>query len=691
MGIPMLFFRWLIFRLAIQALKELRLRPANEQGKARNNVFAGKSPIFIFPIILLASACLAQTSDLTDLSIEELANVKVTSVSKKAESISQAPGAIFVLTGEAIQRGGFTTLPDALRTVPGLYVVQLNPHEWQISARGFGDLENNKMLVLVDGRSVYTPEYGGVYWDVLDVPLEDIDRVEVIRGPGGTLWGANSMNGVINIVMKPSAQTQGAMVSTSSDVNQGYTSTVQYAGRAGPDLTYRMFGKASYLEPYNSPSGLELPNNFNLSQAGLRVDWAASPKDNVTVEAGGYDGQFRGTELSSTVRATDLTEGSHILARWDHTVSDRSSIDVLTYCDWYTRTGVPAEIRNTCDIEFQHDYEYSERQSLIWGGSFLSTVDNLSQDPAPYSPEQRRNSVVSGFVQYGFVIVPDKFRVLAGIKLEHNDYTGFEHEPQVRAVWTPNSVHTFWTGVSRAIRTPSRNDSDLRLVLPLGTSNGAALFEDIFGNSNLTSEYLIAYEMGYRYQPTPAFSLDAALYYNDYSHLIIQGVPIPEALPNKIVLQSPFVNGPKAQTHGLELSAKWKPVGYCTLSAAVTETRGDVTAAAATPRHIFDVRSLVTLSPRLEFDSALYHYGALPLQAGPPGLGPQALPAFNRLDVGLSWRATSHWTLGLWGRNLQSRMHIESLPSSFDGLGTEVPRSVSFKVIWQQKAEAGRK
>lgn len=639
--------------------------------------------------LLLASTVFAQPPDLTELSIEDLANVKVTSVSKKAENLSGAPGAIFVLTGEDIRRGGFTTLPDALRMVPGLYVVQLNPHEWQISARGFGDLENNKMLVLVDGRSVYTPEYGGVYWDVLDVPLEDIDRVEVIRGPGGTLWGANSMNGVINIVTKTSEQTQGAMVSTSADLNDGYTSTVQYGGQAGQKLTYRLFGKASYLEPFNSPSGFELANNFNLSQAGLRVDWAANPDDDISLDAGSYDGRFRDVGLASSVRVTDLAKGSHVLVRWKHRISDRSSTDLLAYCDWYTRTGVPAEMRNTCDAEFQDDYEYSKRQSLIWGGTLQTTGDNLSQDPAPYSPEQRRTSVVSGFAQYEFVLVPDRFRVLAGTKLEHNDYTGFEYQPQVRAVWTPNKIHTIWTGISRAIRSPSRNDSDLRLQLPIGESNGTPIIEDITGNPHLTSEHLKAYELGYRYQPAQSFSMDAAIYYNDYSNLIVQPVGVPEATPNAIVLLSPFVNGPSAETHGLGLSARWSPLQYWMLSAGVAETRGSPDAAEANPRHIFNVQSRLNLPHHVEFDSGLYHYGALPVQPAPPGLGPQGLSAFNRVDVGLSWHASSQWTLAIWGRNLQSNMHVESLPTSLYGIGTEVPRSVSFKVMWQQKAEAG--
>jgi len=644
------------------------------------------------PIFMLASACFAQTPDLTDLSIEDLANVKVTSVSKKAESLSGAPAAVFVLTGEDLRRGGFTTLPEALRMVPGLYVVQINPHQWQVSTRGFGDLENNKMLVLVDGRSVYTPEYGGVYWDVLDVPLQDINRVEVIRGPGGTLWGANAMNGVINIVMKPPQQTQGVLVSTSADLDQGYTTLVQYGGQVGQSLTYRVFGKSSYWEPYYSSSGGELPNNFNMSQAGFRADWTASSSNSVSLETETYDGRFRNTEIFSAARTTDLLKGSDVLVRWKHTISSRSSTDLLAYCDWYTRTGVPAEMRNTCDIEFQHNYAFTSKQSLIWGGSFLSTSDDLTQDPAPYSPEKRRNSVVSGFAQYDVTIVPDRFRLLAGTKIEHNDYTGFEYQPQARAVWTPNKIYTLWASVSRAIRSPARNESNLQLLVPSGMSNGEPVFIDITGNPNLKSEHLKAYELGYRYQPSQAFSFRAAAYYNDYSNLIVTANPIAQFIPNALLLKTPYVNDGSAQTHGLELTVSWKPIERWTLSSAVTELRGSRRAAEASPRHLFNVQSRFNLSHNMELDSGLYHYGALPIQATvSAGSPPMGLPAFNRVDVGLSWQATSQWSLAVWGRNLQSAAHVESLATSFDGLGTEVPRSVSFKVMWQQKAEPRRK
>jgi iron complex outermembrane recepter protein len=649
-----------------------------------------KSSKFLWPIFLLASTSLAQTPGLTDLSIEDLANVKVTSVSKKAENLSGAPAAIFVLTGEDIRRGGFTTLPEALRMVPGLYVSQINPHAWQISARGFGDLNNNKMLVLVDGRTVYTPLYGGVYWDAIDMPLGNIERIEVIRGPGGTLWGANAVNGVINIVTKSAEQTQGWKVSTSTDVDLGETATVQYGGQAGRDIKYRIFGKSAYRDPFASPSGAELPSNFNLTQIGMRADWDPSSKDTLSFAGGTYDGRFRSTQTFSGLRVTDLLKGNNLLLHWKHTISDRSTIELLTYCDWYSREGTAGEMRNRCDIEFQNTHEFNARNSLIWGASFLSTGDNITPEEVPVVPERRRANVASGFAQYEFVFVPDHLKVVIGSKIEHNDYSGFEYQPQVRAVWTLNKVHTIWTSVARAVRSPARDESDLQLIVPSGVSNGVPFYVEVVGNPALESEHSKAYELGYRYQPVPTLSFDLALYYNDYSNLITE--PLAHPVANSPLFQTTFVNAGRAQTHGAELSVKWRPVRHWTLSPGVTELRGSPNAAAVNPRHQFNVQSRVDLPRNLELDSGLYHYSAVPVQAslafGVPAAGVSAL---NRVDVGMSWHATSQWTFAVWGRNLQSEQHVESLPSILVGPAGEVPRSFVFKVAWQQKAEIARK
>jgi len=640
-------------------------------------------------IICSAGFAMADSADLTSLSIEDLANVKVTSVSKKSETLSQSPGAVFVLTSEDIRRGGFSTLPEALRMVPGLYVVKINSHSWQVSARGFSDFNNNKMLVLVDGRTVYTPLSGGVFWDALDLPIENIERVEVIRGPGGTLWGANAMNGVINIVTKNAAATQGWMVSTSADFNVGYTSTVQYGGEIGPSLKFRLLGKSSYWEPLNSKSGSELPTNFNMSQAGLRVDWGASPKDDVTLELRSQQGSFRNYDYPTTVRATELLKGDNVQVHWKHKFSEQSETEILSYCDWYTREGVSGEMRNRCDIEFQHSLQFNSRHSLIWGAAYLTTGDNIPPESVSVVPQRRRDDLASGFAQYEFVIVPGRLRILGGSKIEHNSYSGFEFEPQVRSVWTPTKVQTVWSSLSRAVRSPNREENDLQTIVLAGIANNVPYYLQVLGNRSLQSEHLMAYEVGYRYQPRSTTSLDAALFYNSYSNLIV-GSPV-APIPGTRLLGTGFINSAEAQTHGVEVSAKWRPIRKWTLSTAVSELRGSANAVASNPHHLFNVLSRIDFPHHFELDGGVYHYSAIPVQPGVAFSLPIAgVPTFNRVDIGVAWHASPQWTFSVWGRNLQADSHVESLPSIFAGDAAEIPRSVSFKILWRQRGEYAR-
>lgn len=508
----------------------------------------------------LGAIASAQSADLTQLSLDDLANIQVTSASRKSENLSQAPAAIYVLTGEAIREGGFTSLPDALRTVPGLYVAQTDDHIWQISARGFSDLNNNKMLVLVDGRSVYTPLYGGVYWDALDIPPENIARVEVIRGPGGTLWGANAVNGVINIVTKSAAEAPGAMVAASLDENEGYTTTLRYGGGLGSSAQYYVFGRTAYWEPLQAAGGGNLANRLVLPQAGMRLDWAVTPKDSITVEGGAYDGRSRAVDSIWGTSALTLLKGNDAQVRWKHTFSESSSLDSLAYCDWYSRYSLPGESRNTCDAEFQHNYEISARSSLVWGGAFNTTGDDLRQSPFFFTRLYRRNNVESGFAQYGFALVPDRLRIVGGTKLEHNDYTGVEYQPQIRAIWTPTKMHTFWTSVSRAVRVPSRGESDLALTIfiPDAGPGGEPVIFDVNGNAALQSEHLRAYEAGYRYERA-AFTLDLATYYNAYDKRIIQQPTVAQTMEGLLV-EYAYINHGTAQSHGAELAAQWRPV-----------------------------------------------------------------------------------------------------------------------------------
>jgi iron complex outermembrane receptor protein len=641
---------------------------------------------------LLAGSCFAQ-SDLSELNLEQLGQVKVTSASRKSENLSTAAAAIYVLSGEAILNGGFRNLPDALRTVPGLYGAQTDAHIWQISARGFSDLYNNKMLVLVDGRSVYTPLYGGVYWDTLDIPVENIARVEIIRGPGGTLWGANAVNGVINIVTKQASDAQGTLVSATINKDEGYTTTVRQGGMLGSKLGYYAYGRASYWEPLRAPSGAPIPNRLMLPQAGLRLDWELNEKNLITVEGGAYDGRIRSTQFLSLTPSTTVLKGNNVLVRWKHEFSTRASTDTFAYCDWYSRFSLPPDSRNTCDVEFQHNFEWNPRNSLVWGGAFSTTGDNLAANSEMFTRLRRRNSVESAFVQYGLALIPDRLRLIAGTKIEHNGYTGAEYQPQIRAVWTPRQQHAFWASVSRAVRVPSRGESDLDMhtVVPNVGPGGLPVLLDIYGSNELEAEHLHAYEAGYRYQAN-SFTFDVATYYNDYNNRIVQRQTM-AMLPSGLLLDYNYMNGGSAQSHGAEVSVQWRPIERWTLAGGVTEARGSPDALQATPRHLFNLQSRFLATSKLQIETSLYHYSTVPLGrlAEYPTVPLQAVPSFDRWDCGGMWHFLPQWTFGVWGRNLQSPRHLETRNTIFGNVAGQVPRSVEFRLIWEHGGEGRRK
>lgn len=647
--------------------------------------------------------------NLADLSLEELMTVKVSSASRKPESLSQAPAAIFVLTGDDIRRGGFSNVAEALRMVPGVYVARVNQRWWTVSARGFSDYLNNKMLVLIDGRSVYSPQFGGVYWDIQEVALDDIERIEVIRGPGGTLWGANAINGVINIVTRNSRETQGYSVVTSGGVDEGYLASARYGGQIGTEATYRVYGKGSYWYPGLGSPARKAYDLAKLSQGGLRLDWKISDKDNLMVDGGGYRGAHQNEAMlyaSPTSGRSPVQEmaplwGGHFLGRWTHTVSARSRTEVLGYCDWTDVVSFATEARHTCSVEFQHDYRMGGRHSLIWGGGVLDTRGT------PYTsfnmkalPGGQHNNVVSGFGQYEFAVIPERLRLIAGSKFEHNLFTGFEAQPQVRGVWTPSRRHTIWAAVSRAVRTPDQLERTEQFALSQLPSS-VPTFLSVIGNPHLKSEALRAYEFGYRLEPAPFLSLDTAIFYNHYDNLInvelinpfgVAGPPIVHHNPLYVEIPVPWQNLGAGQTHGAEIYLRIKPMDRWMLSAGITELRGNSInrndtlnlPVANTPKHQFNVQSRLNLTSRLELDSGLYHYNGIPgYRFG--GLLIQDVPTHNRMDLGVSFRGFNGLIFSVWARDLAANPHWENRPALFTTSGAQMGRSIVVRAAWQPK------
>jgi iron complex outermembrane recepter protein len=630
--------------------------------------------------------------DLTAVSIEDLMNIQVTSASRKPESLSAAPAAIFVITADDIRRGGFSSVPEALRMVPGLYVVQQSSHVWLVTARGFSHQFNDKMLVLIDGRLVYSPTFGGVFWDVQDPPLEDIDRIEVIRGPGGTLWGANAVNGVINIITKDSSRTPGTLVESSAGIGEGYSARVRYGGEIGDDFAYRIFGTSNDWLPSVNASGAPNYDGWSVTQGGARFDWAASSSDQVTFDGEGYSGRVR--DVASTFVPTSplpvlqnssgVVKGGHLLGRWKRSFSARSDLDVLGYCDWSDRfSSAYTEVRQTCDVETQHRFSFTPRQTLTWGGSILTTAETWTDTfSTRFVPPSRRDTTYAAFLQYDRELVPDKLRLIVGSKFEHNPYTGFEYQPQIRAVWTPASQHTVWAAVSRAVRTPNRLDAAvLERIEQINPAPPPPEFLLATGNPGVRSEVLYAFEVGYRYDWSQKFSVDAAAFYNQYVHLLgvsAAGAPLVNPASSFLDIPATFINTEGGQTHGLEILAKFTPIRRWNLSAAITELRGTnaggvvFPAAANNPDLEFNAQSKLDLTRFVNFDGAYFH------NDGIAGL----VPPLNRFDLGLSTRSWHGFACSLWARNVQQDRHAETVPPQLF-LGGQIPRSVDFRLTWE--------
>ena len=422
-------------------------------------------------------------TDLTKLNIEDLMNVEVTSVSRHERSLSRTAAAVFVISQEDICRSGATNIPDLLRMVPGLDVGQINGSTWAIGARGFNQQFSNKLLVMIDGRIVYTPNFAGVYWDTANVPLEDIGRIGVIRGPGGSVWGVNAVNGVISIFTKKAADTRGAMVEATAGNQVQGSGTVQYGGALGKKTDYRVFSE--YFNNYHQEdlAGQNGADGWHMLRGGFRADSTLSPKDTLTVEGNLYSGRegeygfflpsVSAPALIALPEQIDLS-GGFLQSAWQHNYSDRSDSNLQVSYTRYTRDDpLEPETRHTVDLDFQHHFAWGQRQDVVWGLGYHLTTDNIGGSfTVSFDPPSRTLQVFNSFVQNEITLVPYRLYLTAGSKFEHNDYTGFELMPSARLAWTPSSHHMLWAAISRALRAPSRNDTNLTVIL--GSYSGRA-------------------------------------------------------------------------------------------------------------------------------------------------------------------------------------------------------------------------
>ncbi len=646
-----------------------------------------------------------------DMSLEQLMNIEVTSVLKTATRLSDTPGAIFVLTNEDIRHTGATTIPEALRMVPGMHVARIDANKWAVTVRGFNGQFANKLLVLVDGRSVYSPLQSGIWWDQQDVMMEDIDRIEVIRGPGASLWGANAVNGVINITTKSAKNTQGGLLSAHVGDERGGIG-LRYGAKTGEDAYLRVYGNTQMHSGEREVEDGEKAGDLGrLNKAGFRFEKALNQNDNITFSGEVFEGDSGGAKQSFPTLASNMVpvlappyaqsvstahafNGYNLLGRWEHKISDLSSTTTQVYWDNHERDlkkfGAVNRV-STFDVDFQHNLQLSDRQNVVWGLGYRRNMDDTSNSNIlSYMDAKRSDDLYSFFVQDDITLQPKRWKLTLGTRLEHNPDTGYEVQPNARLMWTPNEHNTFWSSISRAVRTPSWTDRDVSLSLytipPFGGGPASpfnpAVLVGLKGSADFKSEKLNAYELGWRGVIQPKLNADVALFYYDYhdAEAVIPNALDMSTIGSGYLLQmTHFGNATKARTYGGEVSIDCQVTDDWKLRASYSHFESDVgftaNAPAGTtdpfsisyPRHQAQVWSQHKLTPTVSLDLNLRYVDGVNVNS--------PVSDYTALDARLAWAPNRNFELSLVGRNLLDGGHPE-FGSNYFFTATEMPREL---------------
>ena len=646
-------------------------------------------------------------SNLADFDLESLLDMEVTSVAKKEQKASESAAAVYVIGQEELRRSGAASIAEALRSVPGLEVARLDSHNWAITSRGFNDTFANKLLVMMDGRSVYTPLFSGVYWDVQDTLLEDIERIEVIRGPGASLWGANAVNGVISIITKQAKDTQGGLVFGGGGTEERGFGGARYGGMISSNVFYRVYGKYFARDDSVVATGADANDAWDMIRSGFRVDWDASERNLLTLQGDVYDGELDQTItlVSSSPPREPFTapynikvSGGNLVGRWTHQIQEESDLTVQAYYDKTRRDYVLLnETRDTFDLDMQHRFPVGDRQDIIWGTGYRVSADEIADSfDLSIDPGNRTTQLFSGFLQDEITLMEDQLTLTLGAKVEHNDFTGFEIQPSGRLAWTPRPKHTFWASAARAIRTPSRTEVDAQLWIGVTNSPLAELLPGlpplsglIMSNPDFESENLNAFEIGYRVQPHDRLTLDIASFYNLYDNLRSGdfGDPFFELDPPPPHINFSVGNRLSGETYGAELAANWQltdwwrwSLSYTFLDMQIHTDHGNIDtsqedlAEEGSPNHRFAFRSMMDFPRGFQFDAGIRHVGKVQRNA---------IPSYLVMDVRLGWRPTPKLELSIVGQNLLDDRHLEYMPDAVRIQRTEVQHSVYAKATWR--------
>lgn len=665
-------------------------------------------PILLLLVIFLSPAAsnAKDIDSLLEMDIEQLMqlDVDVTSVNKRPQKLHEAASAIYVVTQEEIRRTGANTIMEALRVVPGLTVSQINQSQYAISARGFNrQYGSNKLLVLMDGRSIYSPSFSGVDWTRQDNVMEDIDRIEVIRGPGAALWGSNAVDGVINIITKSSKETAGVLASGGAGRVENGFGSLRFGGNVQEDLTYRVYGKYRDTGPGDNESGARGYDQRRLGQGGFRSDWQATSKDQFTLQGDFYeidaqtDSPNRFSSFSPPVvspfLASTFYSGNNVIGRWNRKLEDNSSFSIQAYYDRAKiESSFPSDSTiNQADLEAQYNFTLGESQQLSTGFNYRH-VDFFAERRFDLRPSNRTTDLYGFFIHDEIALVPKTWTIIMGAKIEHNVFTGFEFQPNARTIWSPAANHSFWGSVSRAVRLPNPSEDNLSFDASgrvLSNSGNLPLLVRMLGNNDIQAEKMLTYELGYKVNILPTLTFDFAGYLNKYDDLIefASKTPFLETSNGGVRLVAPFVfeNSMKGEAYGFELSSEWRPIQSWRLLASYAWAKVDLRekvpavlpggfSAEDDPHHLMSLRSFLDLPRNFELDSMVYYTGE--------NRNRELVP-YTRLDMRLGWKPVKPLELSLAGQHLLQDRHAEF--TSQGEQRTQMPRSFIAKATFRFK------
>jgi iron complex outermembrane receptor protein len=610
-------------------------------------------------------------AELKRLSLDQLLALQVTTVSREPEPASRAAAAVEVIPQDQIERSGATSIPDALRLATGLQVSRFSGGSFAVGTRGFTSLAADKLQVMQDGRSLYSPLFSGVFWDAYSIMLEDVDRIEVVRGPGATMWGANAVNGVINIITKDARDTQGTLLTGGGGSEERAFGAARYGGKIGDDTYYRVYGRYDNQENAVFPSGRELRDSSQEMQGGMRVDSYVGNQNHFTLQ-----GDYLYNEFDLSPSGLAINHSGNVLGRWNHQFGEDSDLQMQTYYDRFERH-VPnqfGEDRDTFDFDTQYRTVLWERHALIGGLDYRMSADRTRTDgTVQFDPQNKTIHIVSAFVQDEITLVPKHLAFVVGSKFEWDSLDGFEPQPNARLAWTPTERQTLWAAFSRAVRMPTRFDEDVRFI-PVPASG----IVTIQGNPDFKPEKVYAYELGYRIQPVSKVFVDVATYYNKYNDLRSLEPTPPFGIP--LVEQ----NRLEAETYGVELSVKYQATSWWRLSGNYTWMHKNLlpdtdshdptggTLEGNDAENLASFWSSMDLPGHTSFDAIVRYVDTLPNPS---------VPAYVELDLRLAWRPVPNLELSVVGQNLVHAHHREWGAAS--PAAAEIPRSVYGKVTWR--------